>query len=122
MSAISIRCTGCGTRLKAPEGKAKVRCPCCGTVIRVPRPDEAEEAARCVARLARLQQSLANLSPASFEEFLGELSSLSAPAGAGTPAIDPTLVREAAAAAEALAGLGTITRETIAETVQSHPQ
>jgi len=45
MSAISIRCTGCGTRLKAPEGKAKVRCPGCGTVIRVPRPDEAEEAA-----------------------------------------------------------------------------
>ena len=44
MPAISIRCTGCGARLKAPEGKAKVRCPSCGTVLRVPPRGDAPEA------------------------------------------------------------------------------
>jgi phage FluMu protein Com len=41
MPAISIRCTRCGARLKASEGKAKVRCPGCGTVLQVPPATEA---------------------------------------------------------------------------------
>ena len=61
------------------------------------------------------------MSPASFEEFLSELTSLSTAAGAGTPALEPELVREAAAAAQALASLETITRETIAEVIRAHP-
>jgi hypothetical protein len=62
------------------------------------------------------------VSPASFEEFLSELTSLSTAAGAGTPALDPEIVREAGAAAQALAGLQTVNRETIAEIVRAHPQ
>lgn len=46
MAAISIRCTGCGARLKASEGKAKVRCPGCGTVLQVPAAAEASEEGR----------------------------------------------------------------------------
>jgi hypothetical protein len=44
MPAISIHCTGCGARLKASEGKAKVRCPGCGTVLRVPQAGDEPEA------------------------------------------------------------------------------
>jgi hypothetical protein len=62
------------------------------------------------------------VSPASFEEFLRELTSLSTAAGAGTPAIEPELVREAAAAAEAIAALETVNRATIAEVIRAHPQ
>ena len=43
MPAISIRCTGCGARLKAPEGKARVRCPSCGTVLPIPPAAEGSE-------------------------------------------------------------------------------
>jgi hypothetical protein len=45
MPAVHIKCTRCGARLKAPEGKAKVRCPGCGTVLPVPRVDETPEEA-----------------------------------------------------------------------------
>jgi hypothetical protein len=62
------------------------------------------------------------MSLTSFEKFLSELASLSTPAGAGTPAIDPALVQEAAEAAQALAGLQVVNRETIAETIRTHPQ
>jgi hypothetical protein len=59
---------------------------------------------------------------ASFEEFLSELASLSTAAGAGTPAIDPGLVQEAAEAAETLASLKTVSTDTIANLIKDHPQ
>jgi len=43
MAGISIQCTRCEARLKAPAGKQKVRCPRCGTAIQVPPPAGAQE-------------------------------------------------------------------------------